>query len=98
MGWAVTGPINATSARDFYVMLLENRRYWDAELAGEGMMELQLPSPTTTNGTWLHTQAVHSIVRSMITRQNTWEPRYGVCPGFGAPNFYGLQDVFTTGL
>ena len=92
----LTGPVNATSSTSFYATLLDNRRYWDMELAAEGMMEISLPSPSSTNGTWLKTQAVHSIVRSMITRQNTWEPRYGVCPGFGAPNFYGLQDVFTT--
>ena len=92
----LTGPINATSSVDFYETLLDNRRYWDAELAAEGMMDLSLPSPNSTNGTWLKQQAVHSIVRSMITRQNTWEPRYGVCPGNGAPNMYGIQDVFTT--
>eukprot|EP01052_Picozoa_sp_SAG31_P043889 SAG31_NODE_7464_length_1682_cov_2.217309_3_plen_242_part_01 len=92
----LTGPVNATPAASFYITLLDNRRYWDTQLAAEGMQELSLPSPRSTNGTWLKTQAIHSIVRSMITRQNTWEPRYGVCPGFGAPNFYGLQDVFTT--
>jgi hypothetical protein len=91
----LTGPINATSSAQFYETLLHNKHYWDAELGAEGTMELSLPSPNTTNGTWLKTQAVHSMIRSMITRQNTWEPRYGVCPGFGAPNFYGLQDVFT---
>jgi hypothetical protein len=92
----LTGPINATSSKDFYLTLLDNRRYWAKQLSAEGMMDLSLPSPSSTNGTWLMTQAVHSIVRSMITRQNTWEPRYGVCPGFGAANFYGLQDVFTS--
>ena len=92
----LTGPVNATSATDFYSALLANRRYWDAQLEAEGMMELSLPSPNTTNGTWLATQAVHAIVRSMITRQNIWEPRYGVCPGFGSPNFYGTSIVFTT--
>ena len=30
----------------------------------------------------------------MITRQNTWEPRYGVCPGYGASAFNGHHDVF----
>ena len=91
------GPVNATSGSAFYRTLLDNRRYWDAELAAEGMMQLSsLPSPPSTNGTFLHQQAVHSIVRSMITRSNTWEPRYGVCPGFGAADFYGLQDVFTS--
>ena len=88
----VTGPVNATSSSLFYATLLESRRWWADELAGEGMMSLtSLPSPATTNGTWLRNQAVHSIVRSMITRQNTWEPRYGVCPGYGSSSYHGLQ-------
>eukprot|EP00966_Prymnesium_polylepis_P287589 6642131-Prymnesium_polylepis.1 len=91
-----TGPREATSAATFYAVLLENRRWWDAELAAEGMMELSLPSPRSTNGTWLAMQATHAIVRSMITRQATWEPRYGVCPGYGAAEYNGHHDVFTT--
>ena len=90
-----TGPVNATSANEFYSTLLETRRWWAAELAAEGMMELSLPSPANTNGTWLANQAVNAIVRSMITRQNTWEPRYGVCPGYGAAAYNGHHDAFT---
>jgi hypothetical protein len=60
------------------------------------MMELELPSPRTTNGTYLKTQAVHSIVRSMISRQDTWHPRYGTNPGFGEDATGGLADVFTS--
>ena len=93
----VTGPINATSSSLFYSTLLESRNWWHNELANEGMMSLSsLPSPASTNGTWLKNQALHAIVRSMITRQNTWEPRYGVCPGYGSSSYHGLQDVFTT--
>ena len=52
-----TGPVNASSASGFYANLLENRRYWERELAAEGMHELELPSPPSTNGTWLALQA-----------------------------------------
>ncbi len=31
----------------------------------------------------------------MITRQNTWEPRAGVCPGYGSTIYNGQQDIFT---
>ena len=60
-------------------------------------MELALPSSakTTTNGTWLQQQAVQSIVRSMITRENTWHPRYGVRPGYGDISHDGLTEVFS---
>ena len=93
----LTGPVNATSSSEFYAALLGNREWWDAELAKEGMMELSLPSSskTATNGTWLHMQAVQSIVRSMITRENTWHPRYGVRPGYGDISHDGLTEVFT---
>merc|ERR1712096_563198 len=60
------------------------------------MMKLSLPSPASTNGTYLKMQAVHSIIRSMITRANTWHPRYGTTPGFGEDAWDGLQDVFTS--
>eukprot|EP00729_Bicosta_minor_P023545 gene23545-10381_t len=91
-----TGPIKASSAAGFYANLLENKRWWAAELKAEGMMDLSLPSPATTNGTWLKTQAVHGIVKNMITRQRTWQPRYGVCPGYGAVVYHGVPDVFTS--
>jgi hypothetical protein len=79
----ITGGANVStrSPAGFYANLLELRRWWDAELAAEGMMELALPSPASTNGTYLNMQAMHSIVRSMITRANKWHPRYGTTPG-----------------
>ena len=58
-------------------------------------MDLALPSPPSTNGTWLKLQAVQAIVRSMITRENKWHPRYGVRPGYGVINNDGLTSVFT---
>ena len=65
----LTGPSKASSAAGFYSTLIENRRWWEAELAAEGMMQLSLPSPASTNGTWLHMQATHHIIEGMITWQ-----------------------------
>ena len=90
------GPINASTADGFYANLLEVRRWWRAELAAEGLMQLDLPSPASTNGTHLQTQALASLIRAMITRVDTWHPRYGVLPGYGLTMQNGFQDVFTT--
>ena len=92
----VTGPVAPSSPSGFYAALLELRRWWATELAKEGMMELHLPSSGNTNGTYLKTQAVAAIVRSMITRQNVWHPRYGTSPGLGDDNRDGLPEVFTS--
>eukprot|EP01052_Picozoa_sp_SAG31_P053690 SAG31_NODE_13894_length_839_cov_1.029730_1_plen_261_part_10 len=89
-----TGPVNASSASGFYSTLLNNRRWWAKELEAEGMMELSLPSPASTNGTMLATQAVHSIVKAMVTRETTWHPRTGVSPGYGSVVYNGLPEVF----
>ena len=51
------------------------KRYWDAELAAEAMMTLSLPAAVHTNGSWLVQQARFALVRAMISRDNTWEPR-----------------------
>ena len=94
-----TGPLNTSSlpnASGFYGTLLENRRWWGAELAAEGMMELpSLPSPKTTNGTWIHVEARHNIILSMITWNDKWGPRYGVLPGYGIAMQQGFEDTFT---
>jgi len=94
----ITGGGNAAtrSPAGFYANLLELRRWWGAELAAETMMGLSLPSPASTNGTYLKTQAVSSIVRSMITRDKKWHPRFGTTPGFGEDYHNGLMDVFTS--
>ena len=91
-----TGPANASSSSGFYRALLTLRQWWRHELAAEGMMQMQLPSPTSTNGTYLATQAVHSIIKSMITRQRTFHPRFGVKPGFGSDNTHGYPDVMSS--
>ena len=92
----ITGPNDYSQPSGFYAALLDLRYAWRRDLAAEEMAQLQLPSGNGTNGTFLHTQAIHSIVRSMITRQNTWHPRYGTKPGYGADAWHGLPDVFTS--
>eukprot|EP01051_Picozoa_sp_SAG22_P006147 SAG22_NODE_392_length_11210_cov_3.879669_8_plen_1389_part_00 len=89
-----TGPVNGSSAGGFYGTLLENRRWWAAELAAEGMMALSLPSPASTNGTQLVAQSTQSLVKAMITRESTWHPRTGVSPGYGSVGYNGLSSVF----
>jgi len=77
----ITGPSAAANATGFYATLLENRRWWAAEMAKEEMMDLKLPSKkTATNGTWLEIQAHHNIILSMITKHDTWGPRYAPGP------------------
>ena len=58
------------------------------------MHKLTLPSPASTNGTWLLSQATHAILKAMITREGTWHPRYGVSPGYGAVVYNGVPDTF----
>ena len=83
------------NASGFYSNLLAVKGFWDAELAAEGMMSLSLPATATTNGTWLAQQARFAIVRSMISRDDTWHPRYGVIPGYGITLQDGFEDTFT---
>lgn len=92
---SLTGPVNSTKAGSFYATLLENRRWWAAELEAEGMMQLRLPSPATTNGTRLNEQMRHQIMMGMITWHATWGPRYGVLPGYGIQMQNGFEDTFT---
>ena len=44
--------------------------------------------------------AVHSINLDMITRNNVWQPRYGVAPGYGLPlgANNGFQEVFVSSM
>ena len=84
------------NATGFWTNMLRVKRYWDSELAAEGMMSLTLPDTKGSNGTWLVQQSVFSFVRSMISRDNTWHPRYGVIPGYGITLQDGFQDTFTS--
>ena len=60
-----TGPVAPSPAGGFYLTLLDNRRWWAAELAAEGMHALALPSPASTNGTWLALQAPRALCKHM---------------------------------
>ena len=73
-----------------------HRRWWNAELAAEGSMELpSLPSPKTTNGSWINIEAKHNMILGMITWNDKWGPRYGVLPGYGITMQQGFEDTFT---
>ena len=53
------------------------REYWSATWEAEGVMSLSLPGPAGgTDGGVLRDQALHSLLRDMITRVDTWFPRY----------------------
>jgi hypothetical protein len=61
-------------------------------------MEMELPSAPGTDGAVLVDQAKHSLIRDMITRVDTWFPRYGITPGYGAPTNNGFQEILTASL
>ena len=88
-------PSYMANASGFYSNLLAVKRYWDATLEAEGMMMLELPATSSNNGSWLVQQATHAIVRSMISRDDTWHGRYGVLPGYGISLQDGFEDTFT---
>ena len=73
-------------AHAFYSALLEQHRYWQATLVTEGVLTLELPSHSDTDGGLLAAQTIHSMVRDMITRTDSFFPKYGV-----QPHMYGLQ-------
>ena len=82
-------PDKEADASGFYSNLLANRQYWRETY--ETMSEL--PALASTNGSWLWTQAKHALWRSMISRDNTWNPRYGIVPGYGISLQDGFQDT-----
>ena len=89
-------PEMMANATGFYTNMLLVQRYWEKELAAEGMMKLELPPSSATNGEWLKQQSIFSFVRSMISREDTWHPRYGVTPGYGISLQDGFEDTFTS--
>jgi hypothetical protein len=62
-------------ADDFYGAVLGQRTYWTATWAAEGLLEFELPAVAGTDGPTLRDQAVHSLLRDMITRVETFFPR-----------------------
>ena len=90
-------------AEAFYEAVRGQRQYWSATWAAEGTVELSLPNAGGTDGGLLRDQALHSLLRDMITRVDTWFPRYGVCGGaggcaYGDPHNNGFQEIFTASL
>ena len=55
--------------------MLEQRRWWQEELASERMTTLDLPADGATDGAMLAKMSTHSVVRDMITRRNTYFPK-----------------------
>jgi hypothetical protein len=84
-------------ARRFYDTVSAQQAYWSDTWAREGLMGLSLPArPHDTDGAMLHQLALHGIVRDMITRKQTFFPKYGVLPGvYGEPSNGGFEDTFS---
>jgi hypothetical protein len=68
------GPVSAPAA-PFYANMLDVHRYWTSTFKNESQLEVSLPNVASTNGSWLHLQAKHGMVKGMITRVDTWHPR-----------------------
>ena len=62
----------------FFDAMLAQRKYWDSTWKAEGLMRVNLPMGGATDGSMLLDQAHHGLVKDMITRLDTWWPRYGV--------------------
>ena len=91
-------PSGSATAKGFYAAVLEQQQWWATELAREGMMGMSLPSdpgPSGSDGPTLKDMALHSVVRDMITRRQTFFPQYGVLPGsYGKPLANGFPETF----
>jgi hypothetical protein len=81
-------PPNSVIANEFYAAVLEQRAWWAAEFAKEGMMGLELPANDATSGKLLQSMMRHGVIRDMITRKSTFFPKYGVLP-----NGYSMPEV-----
>eukprot|EP01051_Picozoa_sp_SAG22_P007445 SAG22_NODE_525_length_9470_cov_21.475936_1_plen_658_part_00 len=93
-------PDYSPPAEDYYATILGQRQYWDDTWEREGLVGLQLPGQ---DGALLVDQLRHSLLRDMITRVDTFFPRYGICGGaggcaYGGPHNNGFQEIFTASL
>ena len=61
-------PAGSKTATKFYDAVLAQQEFWSATMEDEGTMEFELPDHNETDGELLRQQALHSIVRDMITR------------------------------
>ena len=82
-------PSNDHADREFYAGLLNFALYWNRTFAEEAGMELELPQHGIDVGNF----ARHSVVRMMITRRDTYHPRYGAPPLYYASCCDGFQVI-----
>ena len=87
-------PSNDRANREFYSGLLNFALYWNRTFAEEAGMELELPRHGIDVGSF----ARHSVVRMMITRRDTYHPRYGAPPLYYASCCDGFQDVYVADM
>ena len=86
-------PAGSKTAAKFYDAVLAQQEFWSATMEDEGTMEFELPDHNETDGELLRQQALHSIVRDMITRTGGSGnngtglfPKYGVTGTYTPPN------------
>ncbi|KAJ9460787.1 hypothetical protein DIPPA_18222, partial [Diplonema papillatum] len=82
---------------EFYEAILAHYNYWTETWKTEGRMGLTIPEPV------LHDQAVHSLIRDMVTRAEVVWPKYGLCgdPGgcnYGDPHNNGFPEIFVASM
>ena len=85
---------NGGNAQGFYASLLKFSLYWNKTFTQEGGMEVSLPAHGIDVGAF----AKHSVARMMITRRDTYHPRYGAPPLYYAACCDGFQDVFVADM
>ena len=78
-------------AGEFYRAVLGQRIYWSDTWKAEGVLSLSLPNAGGTDGPVLRDQMMHSLLRDMITRVDTFFPRYGICGGAGGCAYGGAH-------
>lgn len=78
-------------AEAFYRAVLGQRTYWSDTWKTEGVLSMSLPNAGGTDGTVLRDQMLHSLLRDMITRVDTFFPRYGICGGAGGCAYGGAH-------
>jgi hypothetical protein len=92
-------PPNSIIANEFYAAVLEQRQFWEDEFEREGLFRLSLPPSTQTDGVTLQSMLHHGIIRDMITRKNTFFPKYGVLPnGYAMPEADGFPQTFIASM
>lgn len=78
-------------AEAFYRTVFGQRTYWSDTWKTEGVLSLSLPNAGGSDGTMLRDQMLHSLLRDMITRVDTFFPRYGICGGAGGCAYGGAH-------